>query len=291
MFRKALAMILAVTMLASFLIFSAGAQERLAVPTGDAFVVKADVITDDFKTGDEIKVKLFISDIKEGLNLLEVYLKVDYNPSVLEPLTDSFTSSCEEINSNDPEVDWDMSVNTYPDDSFDISLEDGNFVKGVSESDILWVEIAFRVKADNTQLVSDEIAYTSIANGTESVEYATVDGTGTIIKVLLPSPAPTEEPTPEPTPGPSDEPSDEPTEEPTDEPSDEPTDEPNDEPSDQPTDEPSDEPSDESTDKPASSTPGGNSGTGKNPNAFDIGLMPLAAVVLSSCALVTRRKR
>ncbi|MBE7056162.1 MAG: hypothetical protein E7388_01810 [Ruminococcaceae bacterium] len=260
MLKKAFAIILSIAMIAAMWVMSTNAEERFALPEGDNFAVTTDVITDDFKTGDTIKVKLTINDIKEGLGFLDLTLKVEFNPSVLSLVPESITSSCDEINANDSEVDFGMSIDAT-EDAVELYFEDGNYVKGLTESGKLWVELVFTAKADNTQLTSDVLAFTSMAFATESVDYESLDGKGTLITAVLPTPEPSAAPTEVPTEAPTTAPTEEPTAAPTN----------------------SADPA--PTNKPAPEKPE------KDPDTFDIGLLSLAAVALSSCTVLGRKKQ
>jgi len=162
-------------------------KPEISVPTGGDYKVKSEPVF-EFKAGDTVKIKLNIADIADGVNVLGYDLEMLFNSEILRPELDLWSSSCDEINANNPGASWKLlAVMREADtDSPYIAitlLDDGKEFIGMTNSDNLWIEAVFTALEDGN--AGDLLAWLRLADGTSnSGNFEVIKGSGTKVSCL-----------------------------------------------------------------------------------------------------------
>ncbi len=281
MFKKFLSLIVITAMLFTMWVMPAGAVTGADIELleGTYYTLNVDEVK-PFKKGDTVEITFTVDDVPSDLFLLTIDMNFEYDNTVLTPLIDDFTSTCEEVNANTPGDDaWEMlhraddlddATHGADKDGIYIGLmEDSDNWLGSNESGVLAFTMVFTAERDAK---AGEVLVWATCLEAMTVEFEDGTGSGAIAKVA----------------GEAETPTDKPEENPTDDPdgdvSNEPTDKPDDDgetPTEKPLDNPTEVPSE---DKPESENTG-------NPGTFEIGAMSLMALGGAALVLVKKRRK
>ena len=149
MFKKTLAVILVIAMVATMWIAPAGTLAAdVEVPTGSYYTLSASEVA-PFKAGDTVTVRITVSDIHSNWSLMGLDWVVPYNTDVLELVESSCTSSAADVNAADSNVKWELILNTTVAGQVSVTmLDDSDAWQGTSTDGALWVDLVFTAKAD-----------------------------------------------------------------------------------------------------------------------------------------------
>ena len=109
MFKKALAIILALAMVATMWILPVSAKDNFELPVGEHYSLEASEV-EPFNAGDEVTIRLTVSEIYDDWSLMGLDLVVPFNRELLQYV--SADSSSEIINEDYPngEVKWELII-------------------------------------------------------------------------------------------------------------------------------------------------------------------------------------
>jgi len=203
MFKKFLAMIVAIAMLATmFIVPSTVTASDIELPTGSWMTLKATEV-ESFKAGDTVEITYTISDVDPEIYLLTIDLYFEHSDALV-PVIDSFTDTCAAVNAATAEDDaWEMLKRVDEGEGIYIGLmEDSDNYLGSNQSDVLAFTLVFTATRDS---VPGENLVWSTDVSLMSIDFEEDMGNGVLVKAAgeAATPVPTEEPTPVPTPEPT----------------------------------------------------------------------------------------
>jgi len=193
MFKKLLSVIIAIAIISSLLIVPVNAD--IILPEGDYFTLTTEHVP-SFKAGDTVEITFTVDNVPEDIYLLTVDLDFWFDETILSPVNEAFSSTCEELNASTEEDDaWEMLFRTGPDGFLYIGLmEDSDNWLGSNQSGVLSVTLVFTALKDST--AGDLLLYSTCCEGmTIDFEEGTGDGTMVYVEGPVPTVAPTEVPT------------------------------------------------------------------------------------------------